>query len=212
MRKYISVLIIIIGIVIISVFLFFFPIEDILTNLPILSTLSKNTTLEIITPKGKASIKINGKEYGETPASIKDLKVGTYQVELTKIPLQEGFYKKQLFNIKLTQNTTSVINMEIGTGDNLHGVIIHYEKDNIKESGKGKITITSNTQDTKVYINNEFLKNAPITNIKLKNKEYNIKLKTEDYEDLEFPVIVSEGYILHIKGYQLPIPISFENE
>ena len=212
MNKWKSALIIIFLVVSLSVFFFFVPLDGLIKNIPILKSFYQNTTLEITTPNGKSSVKINGKDYGESPANIQNLVSGKYEVELERTSQQGDFYKPHIFNIPLTKNTTSRINMEIGPGDYLHGVLIYYTEDNTGDSGKGKLTITSNTEDTRVYVNDEFLKNTPAANIELVSKEYKIKLRSNGYEDLEFPVIVRDGYILNIKGYQFPTPITFESE
>ena len=212
MNKWKSALIIIFLVVSLSVFFFFVPLDGLVKNIPILKSFYQNTTLEITTPNGKSSVKINGKDYGETHANIQNLVSGKYEVELQRTSQHEDFYKPHIFNIQLTKNTTSRINMEIGPGDYLHGVLIYYIEDNTGDSGKGKLTITSNTEDTRIYVDDEFLKNTPAANIELVSKEYKIKLRSNGYEDLEFPVIVRDGYILNIKGYQFPTPITFESE
>ena len=93
MNKIKTAIIVSLCIVLLSVFLFFVPLEGLFRNLPILRDFYQNTTLEISSPNGKATIKIDGKEYGETPASIKNLSSKTYRVELTRTSSQEGFYK-----------------------------------------------------------------------------------------------------------------------
>lgn len=210
MKRWKSALIITTLVVMVSVLFFFVPIDNLFKNLPIIRNFYQNTTLEITTPNGKAKVKIGGKEYGETPANITNLVAGEYEVELTKSSQTEDFYKPHLFPIELSKNSTSRINIEIGPDDNLHGAILYYTEDFTIDSGKGKITVTSSTDETKIYINNEFLKNTPVTNIQLEKGEYKIKFVTKNYEDLEFPIVVREGNILNIKGYQFPVPLSFE--
>lgn len=210
MKKWKSALIIITFVLLLSVFFFFVPLDGIVKNIPIIKNFYQNTTLEITTPNGKALVKIDGKEYGETPSNITNLVAGKYEIELIRTSQSEGFYKSHMFNIELTKNSTARINMEIGPDDNLHGVVLYYTQDKTIENGKGKITITSDASDTKVYVNNEFLKNAPVANILLDKGEYSIRLVTNDFEDLEFPTVVREGHILNIKGYQFPIPVNFE--
>ncbi|MDY0097403.1 MAG: PEGA domain-containing protein [Candidatus Dojkabacteria bacterium] len=212
MNKWKSALIIIFLVFALSLFFFFVPLDGIIKKLPLIKSFYQNTSLEITTPNGKSTVKINGKEYGETPANIQSLVSGEYEIELARTSNIEGFYKPHIFNIQLTKNSTSRINVEIGPGDNLHGVVIYYTQDNTGDSGKGKITVTSNAPDSRIYIDDEFLKNTPATNIELVNKEYKIKLKSNGYEDLEVPIIVREGYTLNIKGYMFPTPVSFETE
>jgi len=211
MKKSKSAIIVISLVVLLSVFFFFIPLKDLTKNIPILKGFYQNTTLEITTPNGKAEVKIGGKEYGETPVNIKNLVAGKYEVELTRTD-DTGFYKSHIFNIELTKNSTSRINIEIGPDDNLHGAILYYTDDNTIEKGKGNITVTSNSENAKVYINKELLYSTPITNISVNKGEYTLKLESPNYEELEFPIVIREGSVLNIKGYQFPIPVSFEEE
>lgn len=212
MKKWKSPLIIFVSILALSIFFFFVPLDNVVRNLPILKGFYENTSLEISTPNGKAAVKLNGKEYGETPATIQNLFAGEYDVELTRTSQEEGFYKSHTFPIELTKNTTSRINIEIGPDNNLHGFLLYYTQDNTITSGSGQITITSNAKDAKIYLDNEYLDVAPITSLVLTKGEYTISMTKNNYEDLTLPVLVEEGYILNIKGYQFPIPVTFETE
>lgn len=210
MKKQKSALITISLVVLLSIFFFFVPLKDIVKNIPILKGFYQNTTLEITTPNGKANVKINGKEYGETPSNINNLVAGEYEVELTRTASSTDFYEPHIFDIELTKNSISRINIEIGPNDSLHGYILYYTDDNTIEKGQGKMTVTSNNEGAKIYIDKELLYSTPTTNISLGKGEYTIKLITPNYEDLEFPILIREGSILNIKGYQLPIPVNFE--
>lgn len=211
MKRWKSALILISFVIALSVFFFFVPFKDVAKHIPILKGFYQNTTLEITTPNGRATVKIGGKGYGETPVNINNLVAGEYQVELTRSSQQDGFYKPHIFNIVLTKNSTSRINVEIGPDEFLHGTLLYYIEENTIEDGKGQFTLTSNSQDTKVYLNNEFIGTTPITNFSLNTGEYTIKLIATNYEDLEIPIIITGKNILNIKGYQFPIPVSFEN-
>ena len=212
MKKWKPALIIMLLVILLSVFFFFVPLDNIVKNIPVIKSFYKNTTLDITTPNGKATVKIDGKEYGDTPVNITNLVAGTYQVELNRTSQKEGFYKPHFFNIELTKNSTSRINMEIGPGDYLHGVVLFYIEDKTIESGKGKIMLTSSADDAKVYINDEYFDTTPLTNIVLEKGEYSIKLEKTTFEDLEFPIVVSAGHVLNIKGYQFPLPVTFVTE
>lgn len=210
MKKWKFSALIVLSIILLSLLFYFTSLEQIVKNIPILKGIYQNTSLEITTPNSKALIKIDGKEYGETPSNIQYLTSGEYEVELIKDSQQKNFYKPHIFNIHLTKNSTSRINMEIGPGDNLHGTLLYYTEDNIQSKSKGKITITSRTENARIYVNDEYLQDTPITNYELDSREYKIKIVSEGYEDLELPVIVRDGYILNIQGYQFPIPVTFE--
>ena len=157
-------------------------------------------------------VKVDGKEYGETPATITELVAGEYEIELTRIPESNGFYKPHIFNIKLTRNSTSRINMEIGPDDNLHGFILYYTQDNTTGKNKGKIFLTSNAENSKANISNKYEENIPITNLELSTGEYNVKITAQDFEELEFPIVIREKHVLNVKTYQFPIPVNFDQE
>lgn len=212
MKKPKTAYILIILLIALSIFFFLFPFEDIAKNIPILKTFYKNTTLEITTPNGKALVKVDGKEYGETPATITELVAGEYEIELTRMSESNGFYKPHIFNIKLTRNSTSRINMEIGPDDNLHGFILYYTQDNTTGKNKGKIFLTSNAENSKANISNKYEENIPITNLELSTGEYNVKITAQDFEELEFPIVIREKHVLNVKTYQFPIPVNFDQE
>ena len=211
MKKWKSALIISSIVVSLSILLFFIQPEDVLKHVPILRSFYQNTTLEITVPHGKANVKINGKDYGETPLNIQNLVAGEYKVELERIAIEEGYYETHTFMVPLTKNSTTRINLEIGPDDNLHGSILYYQEDRNYSPNKGKLTITTDSQDTRVFMNSEFLKSTPITNLELNEGEYEISLQSEEYENLTIPIIVRTGYTLNIKGYLLPIPVIFES-
>ena len=211
MKKWKSALIIVSLIIFLSLFFFFIQPEDILKSLPLIKNLYQNTTLEITTPYGRAKVLVNGKEYGETPSNIQSLSEGEYNVELKRVSNDDGFYNSHKFTVVLTKNTTSRINMEIGPDNTLHGAIVYYTEDRNPITNKGKLTVTDNTQQAKVYMNSEFLKSTPITNLELNEGEYEILLQSDGYENLSIPIVIRNGYILNIKGYLMPIPIIFDS-
>lgn len=211
MKKWKSALIVISIIIFLSLLFFFIQPEDIFKHIPIIKNFYQNTTLEVTTPYGRSKVFINGKEYGETPADIQSLVAGEYEVELQRVSNEENFYTPHKFQVVLTKNTTTRINMEIGPDSTLHGTVLYYTEDRNPISNKGKITITDNAVNTKVYMNSEFLKSTPVTSLELNEGEYEILLQAEGYENLELPVIVREGHILNIKGYLMPIPVTFDS-
>ncbi len=211
MKKWKSALILIVIVLFLSIIFFFVQPEDILKQIPIIRNLYQNTTLEITTPYGRAKVLIDGKEYGETPSDIQSLVAGEYDVELQRVSNKDNFYISHKFPVVLTKNTTTRINMEIGPENVLHGTVLYYTEDSNSISNKGKITITDNAVNTKVYMNSEFLKSSPITNLELNEGEYEILLQAEGYENLELPIIVRNGYILNVKGYLMPIPVTFDS-
>jgi len=211
MRNHKTAIIIVGSILLLSILFYFIPINSIIGSLPIIKRFYNNTTLEIVLQNGKAKIWINGKEYGETPQEIEDLKEGEYIIELEKIASGETFYKKQTFKIPLYKNTSSRIDLEIGPEDILHGSIIYYSPEPKISNSEGFLTATSNADNAKLYVDGEYLENLPITEVKLQENQYQVKISALGYEDVEIPLIIRKGYLLNLKAFNFPIPVNFDN-
>ena len=210
MKKLKTAILIFLSVLFFSILFFFFPPKKLIGQLPFLNRFYNNTSLEIVTQRGKAKIWINEKDYGETPVTVQDLPEGDYLVEMEKIAPENAFYKKHSFNIELTKNTTARMDIEIGPEDLLHGSILYYSP--MKTSpDKGYLTVTCSTNDSKIYVNGEFTNRASLTNIELEKGEQKIKVENEGYIGIELPVNIRENYQLNLKIYQLPIPISLED-
>ena len=211
MRNHKTAIIIVGSVILLSILFYFIPINSIIGSLPIIKRFYNNTTLEIVLQNGKAKIWINGKEYGETPQEIEDLKEGEYIIELEKIASGETFYKKQTFKIPLYKNTSSRIDLGIGPEDILHGSIIYYSPEPKISNSEGFLTATSNADNAKLYVDGEYLENLPITEVKLQENQYQVKISALGYEDVEIPLIIRKGYLLNLKAFNFPIPVNFDN-
>lgn len=211
MGKNKTALIILVSVIALSVLLYFLPINRLIGTLPLINRFYNNTTVEILTKRGKAKIWIEGKDYGETPATIENLPEGTYLVELERI--EEGdssFYKKQSLQIELTRNTSARIDLEIGPDNLLHGIILYYTPVRTS-SQEGFLTVISNVDEGRVFLDGEFLKVSPITNLALKENQYNVKVTATGYEDVEVPILIRDNYALNLKTFHFPIPIRFDS-
>jgi len=205
-----TVLIIAIAIIAISITLYFLPLGKILSNIPLINRFYNNTSIEIITEKGKSQITINDKDYGQTPTTVENLPEGKYTIELKKIADDNTFYQKQIFEVELAKNTSARIDLEIGPENILNGTILYYSSVPNTTSGKGIVSITSSAVDAKVYIDKEYIGSAPVSNLTLNDNQYQIKVSAIGYEDIEIPVFVRAGYQLNLKTYHFPIPVNFD--
>ena len=212
MKKFKTTLIIIISIITLSIIIYFLPLDGIASKIPFFNRFYTNTILEIITINGKATVSINGEDYGQTPLTINELSPGEYTVELEKISDSENFYKKQTLNIKLTKNTTSRVEIEIGPAGILHGAILYYTPQGSLDKDKGALSVLCDIKDSKIYIDGEYIKKAPIIANKLKAKEYELEVVADSYEKLIIPILIEDGYLLNVKSFLFPIPIIFETE
>ncbi len=209
MKENKTALLVLAFVVLLSLFFFFVPLDSIIGRIPLISRFYNNTTLEIVTQRGKAKIWVDGKDYGETPSKIENLPEGKYLVEIEKIVENDSFYKKHAFQIELTKNTSARIDLEIGPEDSLQGSILYYTPSKVSSEG-GFLTVTSNTEDAKIYIDKEFVKRTPVTNIPLKSNQYEVKVTSQGYENVEIPILIRDGYQLNLKTYHFPIPVIFE--
>jgi hypothetical protein len=210
MKKLKTVLIVIFSIVAISILVYFLPTENLFTKLPFSERFYRNTTLEIVTINGKAKVTIDGKDYGETPVNINELTPGDYNITLERISDAENFYQTETFNVKLTKNTTSRIEVEIGPAGIIHGAVLYYTEQNSLDKENGLLTILSDIEGSKIYLDGEYLKEVPVVAQTLSSKEYDLEVNAEGYENLEIPILIEEGYLLNVKTYLFPIPIIFD--
>jgi hypothetical protein len=210
MKKLKTVLILIFSIVAISILVYFLPTENLFTKLPFSERFYRNTTLEIVTINGKAKVTIDGKDYGETPVNINELTPGDYNITLERISDAENFYQTETFNVKLTKNTTSRIEVEIGPAGIIHGAVLYYTEQNSLDKENGLLTILSDIEGSKIYLDGEYLKEVPVVAQTLSSKEYDLEVNAEGYENLEIPILIEEGYLLNVKTYLFPIPIIFD--
>jgi len=209
MKKNKIALITIFLILAISVLLYFIPINQLIGKLPFINRFYNNTTLEISTKAGVARVWVNGKDYGETPTKIEDLPEGSYLVELQKVIEEEAFYKKHSFQIELTRNTSARIDLEIGPEDLLHGAILYYTPIRTT-SDEGFLTVISDVNNSRVFLDGEFLKVSPVTNLGLRESQYEIKVLAPGHEEVKVPVLLRNNYVLNLKTFHFPIPVEFE--
>ena len=209
MKKFKTAIIIVVTIIFFSILFYFFPPKKYIGRLPFLNRFYNNTTVEVVTQRGKAKVWIDGKDQGETPVTIEDLPEGKYLIEIEKIAPKYTFYKKHSFNIELSKNTSARIDVEIAPEDLLHGTILYYTPMRTL-SKKGVLTVTTNSEESKVYIDNSFVNRSNLANIELGEGEHKIKIESDGYEEIELPVFVRENFQLNLKVYQLPIPISLD--
>lgn len=210
MGKNKTALIILVSVIALSVLLYFLPINRLIGTLPLINRFYNNTTVEILTKRGKAKIWIEGKDYGETPATVENLPEGTYLVGLERIEEDSSFYKRQSLQIELTRNTSARIDLEIGPDNLLHGIILYYTPVRTS-SQEGFLTVISNVDGGRVFLDGEFLKVSPITNLALKENQYNVKVTATGYEDVEVPILIRDNYALNLKTFHFPIPIRFDS-
>lgn len=207
-----TALLIIVLIIVSSILFYFIPIKSLIGRLPFVNTFYNNTTIEVVSQHSKSKVWINGKEYGETPVTVENLPEGEYLVELQRITTEEAFYKKQSFNIELSKNTTARVDIEIGPDDNINGTILYYTPVKVVEKGKGHVTVISNIENAKIYIDKDLMDTKSIANHLLNTGQYEVKVYAHGYEAIEIPILVREGYQLNLKTFHFPIPILLEEE
>ncbi len=211
MKKLKTALMILLGIIAISTIIYFLPLDNITSRIPFLNRFYSNTILEIVSINGKAKVTIDGTQYGETPLTINELDQGDYAVTLERISETSDFYEPQVFTIKLTKNTTSRMEIEIGPAGIVHGSILYYTQQNGLDKDKGSVSVLCETESSKIYLDTEYVKETPLVARELQPKEYDLEVKATNYDPLKVPILIRNGYLLNIKTYLFPIPVNFEN-
>lgn len=192
--------------------LYFIPLESLFSRLPVLKNMYNNTSITVNSRNGKAVVKINGKDYGETPVSASNLPQGAYTIELVRISDSSDFYKPREVQIELVRNTEAIVDMEIGPDDVTSGYVLYYTTSPIKSSNSGYITLSSIPDGSNVYLNEEFFLKSPVSAYKLDGGNYEVKIEKVGYEELKFPIIIRSGYNLNISSYLYPIPLNINGQ
>lgn len=205
MSKILKIFFTILALAILGLFLHF----DVFYQLPYISNFHENSVLTINSRRGISNIYVNETDYGETPQSISNLPEGGYNVELERISESSDVYQKQNFYVELHRNTEAVIDVEIAPNNFKSGHILYYSPIANVTSNYGAITVRSDLDDYDVTIDGKDFEQEELVSFRLKPKEYDIVVKADGYEGLEFPAIVREGYDLNIRVYLLPKPIVF---
>ncbi|MBI2357270.1 PEGA domain-containing protein [Candidatus Dojkabacteria bacterium] len=211
MPKIKTATIIILSIFILSAIIFFLPTEQILSKIPYLNQFYNNTTVTVTSRNSKVEVFLGSKSYGETPVSISDLSPGEYTFKLKRLTDVSEAYEVRYVQIDLARNTEAIIDLEVGPENISAGYILYYTKSPVTD-GKGYLSLVSEPNDATVYIDGEYANKAPINAYLTNPQSYTIKVSKTGYENLEFPVIVREGYNLNIKTYLFPIPININEK
>ncbi|KKR05528.1 MAG: WD40-domain containing protein [candidate division WS6 bacterium GW2011_GWF2_39_15] len=195
--------------VLIIVAALFVPFEKLVSQIPYLNQFYNNTTVTITARKGKAEVFLESKSYGETPVTISDLKPGEYRFRLKRVSDVTDAYEDRFVQIELERNTEAIIDLEIAPENITSGYILYYTE-SPKNNDKGYLSVTTEPEEATVYIDGEYASRAPINAYLANPKSYTLKINKSGYEDLEFPIVVEEGYNLNVKAYLFPIPIEIK--
>jgi hypothetical protein len=136
---------------------------------PILSVLKiQSTPLD-------AEIYLNGKNYGNTPQIVRDLLIGTYELELRKAGF--GAMRRQ---VEVREGETVELNETL--------------------SSNGSLSFTSNVDGTEVYVDGAYKGTTPLTLSDLTPASYNYELKKAGYETAKGWAYVEAGNTAEVKA------------
>jgi len=215
MKKLTAIIIIFVLFVIISVLFIFFPPINVLQNIPLVKDLFTNGTISVNSPNSKSEIYINDKSYGETNQTISNLTQGTYTIKLERVTdatsTDQYFYNEAVFIVEVTNNTESIVNIEVGPSSMLAGYILYYSKSPSSLGEKGFLTISSSPDNSSIYIDNQFLAKTPVLMEKLDAGEYTLRVEAQGYEEVEVPIIIRSDYNLNVNTYLFPVPINYSD-
>jgi hypothetical protein len=211
MKKTVTIIIIFLILTLITIGLIFYQPLDILKSLPFLNKLYTNTTLSINSPRGKAKITVDGKDSGQTNQTLNDLPEGKHLVTLSRIiddqSSKDKFYKETTFPIELTNNSESLINVEIGPDGVNYGYMLYYTVLNSYESEKSYLTVNSPVGITDISLDNVFISTTPVNRMEMKPTSFKLTASLQGYQNVELPIITRKGYNLNVFVYLYPIPV-----
>ncbi len=207
MRRFKLPIIIFLILTVITVALVFIPESAIIKRIPFGEELYNNCKINVTSVNGKAEIKIDGKEFGQTNQEIEDLSPGLHKVELSRVSDSPAFYNKRVYPVELASGTESVIKVEIGPEDLTGGYILYYTEAST-EQGKGLLTVTVDNYEGLIYLDDKYFGKSPVKAERVDVSTYYIRVEGEGYETVEIPTVkVEEGYNLNIIVYLMPIPV-----
>jgi hypothetical protein len=208
-NKLLPTILIILGLILINVLVFFISPGEIINNLSIFNKFNNNTSLLIKTQNGKLSIEIDGEEQGETPLEITTLNSGQHSIKLTRISSQQDvFYEPVTYLIDLTNNTEAIMDIEIGPAGSNIGYILQYSPSPFGDK-KSYLTIESNTQADTILDELSFGQ-TPTKVKEISEGEHTLTVSSDGYEELEVPLVGAKGFNLNVQTYLYPIPINLE--
>ncbi len=202
-----AVLIFALILLVLSISLVFIDTEDLMSRLPILKDFHTNTSIEILSNNSISQIYINGKDYGVTNQTIRNLPAGQYNIQLVRVSNQENtFYKPFEFTLKLEKNSEAFVNIEIGPNNLISGYYLYYIPQSSLAEKKGSISIFSNVTDPYIMLNDEYIKMADGITV-LDEGNYSIEIKKDGYEPVKIPATkVSSKNNLNLYVFLFPKP------
>ncbi len=126
------------------------------------------SSLRVVSEPLDAEIFLNGVSYGTAPKIIRDLLVGSYELELRKPSF--GIYRT---NIEVVEKQMNEVN----------GVL----------TSMGVISVSSTTPEAGVYLNGDYRGMAPATLTDLKPGTYKIEVKKAGYDTFTKSVYIEPG-------------------
>lgn len=208
-NRLLTTTIIIVILSLLTVVFFFFSPSSYLSNISLFKGLTNNTSLIVKTRNSKLEVKIDDKEYGETPLELDDLKPGKHTLQLTRVSTQEDvFYEPATVLVEVANNTEAVVDIEIGPAGSYSGYILTYS-DSPYGRNKSYLTIGANT-GAQTQLDEQSFGRTPTSITEIEEGEHTLLISAEGYEDLEIPIQGSNGYNLNVTAYLYPIPITLE--
>ncbi|GAB4157324.1 MAG: hypothetical protein Fur003_1020 [Candidatus Dojkabacteria bacterium] len=192
----------------ITVVIFFVWTEDFKNKIPYFNQLSNNTSLVVQSKNSSANVKIDGKDYGETPLEIETLSKGTHTVTMTRVVEgdEKVFYEPATFFVELNNNTEAFINIEIGPNNQISGYVLSYSAAPYSLQ-EGNYLVKSN-YSTRLTLDDKEIGKTPTEILKAKPGDYTLKSNAEGFDPLEVPIVLRAKYNLNIELYLLPVPVN----
>lgn len=212
MKKYTAVIILtFIGVFTLSYLFFAKTPDSLLQRIPYFNDLYQNASLSVNSRKGIATVTINGTDHGQTPIELNDLAKGRYEVIIERNTTTENaFYEPEVIYIDLGRDTEAIIDLEIGPAGFKSGYVLYYSESPTTGADNGLISLSSNVSDGDIFLDDVYYSKLPLNIENIQTGEYNVKITSDGFEEIEFPIVVREDFNLNINTYLFPIPTNLE--
>lgn len=184
--------------------------------------------LKVYSLLGEMDVYIDNEYKGSTSPDtdyfeILQIDPGKYNLSLKRKSNPEGAYFEFSKDITFESGIDVIVVYELGPTKRFSEGHIFYAEKSFESDSQPKINILTEPENTKIYIDDNFLGEGPLSGIDISlQKQHKIRVEKEGYDTIEFDIFPStqderdklKGYELYldINLFLIPLDIDFETE
>jgi hypothetical protein len=215
MKKYVIIIVIIIGLIILGFLSPWFNWNLSLSR--IFGYGSKNTqaALQVYSLVGELEVYLDNEFRGSTTPEgggleLDQITPGTHELRLKRKSTVADSYFELVRNIKFEEGVDVIASFELGPTREFSEGHIFYAQKNYNAASETNLNVISVPDNASLYIDNNLIGNTPVanTNINL-NAQHTIKLVHPGYDTIEFKILPdNQDDRNKLKGYTLNLEVN----